>query len=120
MPVSVPLQTLEKASKRSGRRPVLRQAPELAGGEGAALEDPADLFRRAAAAINERYIPGALAYIETNRPELSARIDTAFDRVNREWEAAEPAAGPAFKRALREWFDLNLLAIEIYKGRENG
>ncbi len=80
--------------------------------------NPEGLFKIATAAINERYRPGTLEYIEAHRPELAGRIARAFDRVNDQW-AAGPAAGPGFKRALRTWYDLNLEAINIFKGRND-
>jgi len=79
--------------------------------------NPEGLFKTAAAAINERYNPGTLEYIQAHRPELAARIAKACDRVNAQW-AAGPAAGAGFKHALRTWYNLNLEAIDIFKRAE--
>jgi len=79
--------------------------------------NPEGLFEIAAAAINERYKPGTLEYIQAHRPEFAGQLSRAFDRVNDQW-AAGPAAGPGFKRALRAWYELSLEAIDIFKRAE--
>jgi len=79
--------------------------------------NPEGLFKITAAAISERYEPGALEYIQAHRPELAGQIARAFDRVNDQW-AAGPPAGAGFKHALRTWYNLNLEAINVFKRAE--
>ena len=80
------------------------------------IETPETLFLTALHAINEKYETGALEYIRDHRPELYGRIARAFERID---ETGAGGAGPsaAFKDALRTWYNLNLDAIRIFKGR---
>lgn len=77
---------------------------------------PQALFDRAVAAIARRYEVGTLARLDIERPDLAAEIERAMNRVEITWRESEPIATPAFRLALRTWYDLNILAIDYLRG----
>jgi len=85
---------------------------------------PADceaLFRAAVDAINKRFVPGTGFFerLQDERPDLAEAEKRAFDRLNQTWRESGPAASPAFKLALRTWYDSVITAIDYFKGGEN-
>jgi len=86
----------------------------------AAPADPETLFAAAVTAINGRYQLGTLEHLQDDRPDLADELARAFDRVNDTWresEKAGPLASPAFKLALRTWYNLTIMAIDYIQGR---
>ena len=85
---------------------------------------PADceaLFRAAVDAINKRFVPGTGFFerLQDERPDLAEAEKRAFDRLNQTWRESGPAASPAFKLALRTWYELNLDAMKEYEDYQN-
>ena len=81
------------------------------------IDDPVDLMKKALDAIAARYEDGTLEYIRDRRPELHGRLAQAMDRIDETGKIGGPGASAAFKDALRTWYNLNLDAIRIFKGR---
>lgn len=77
---------------------------------------PQALFDRAVAAIAKRYEVGTLARLDIERPDLADEIARVMDRVEVAWRESEQIATPAFRLALRTWYDLNILAIDYLRG----
>jgi len=81
------------------------------------IETPETLFLATLHAINARYEPGTLEYIRDHRPDLHGRLAIALDRID-ETGSGVGIATTAFKNALRTWFNLNIEAINLFKGRQ--
>ena len=77
---------------------------------------PEELFNIAVAAINKRFKMGTLERLAIERPDLAAEIARAMDRVGITWRESGPVGSPAFKLALRTWYDLIILAIDYFEG----
>jgi len=77
---------------------------------------PEELFNIAVAAINKRFKLGTLERLTIERPDLAAEIARAMDRVDITWRESGPVGSPAFKLALRTWYDLIILAIDYFEG----
>lgn len=84
------------------------------------IETPESIFAAAVAAINKRYQLGTLGRLAIERPDLAAEIERATDRVDITWRESGPVGSPAFKLALRTWYDLVILAIDYFEGATNG
>ncbi len=77
---------------------------------------PEELFNIAVAAINKRYQVGMMERLAIERPALTAEIARAMDRVEITWRESGPVGSPAFKLALRTWYDLKISAINYFRG----
>ncbi len=80
---------------------------------------PEELFKIAVAKINQRFQLGTLERLTIERPDLAAEIARAMDRVEITWRESGPVGSPAFKLALRTWYDLIILAIDYFEGGNN-
>jgi len=85
------------------------------------IETPETLFVRAVDAINKRFKPGTLEYIEGHAPELAEDIRRALDRLNQVWAGWIPGADLApFKLALRTYYNLIIRAVDLFEDSTNG
>ena len=106
-------------SFRSGKRPsesaISSESPPLA--ENKCLE----IFMNAAQEIDKRYVPGTIAYVSRNYPELERQIDESESEVNRIWFAVErhKANIEDLRAVIASWYRLNLTAIKIYSERHD-
>lgn len=89
------------------------------GDKPAAPAAPEELFNIAVAAINKRFKMGTLERLAIERPDLAAEIARAMDRVEITWRESGPVGSPAFKLALRTWYDLIILSIDYFEDGKN-
>jgi hypothetical protein len=76
-----------------------------------------DIFNKAVAVLNRKYIEGGTSYIEKYRPYLEKETQEAEDKLNKTWQLCSDGKLDLkdFRRDLIEWYQLNLRNIEIYR-----
>lgn len=75
------------------------------------------MFKKATDEIEKRYLKGTIDYIIENYGSLYKRINRAWKRLDEVWIAGRKgnATIEEFREVLKEWYLLNIKAIEIYK-----
>lgn len=86
--------------------------------EGAPLDPFLEMFEKAIAELNQRYVDGVTEYLQKNHPRLQAEIDKTEGKLNEVWRAGrEGKAGiEEFRQILDRWRQLHIKGIEIYAG----
>lgn len=106
-------------SFRARKRPSASalSSPSVTLAENKCLE----MFMNAAKEIDKRYVPGTIAYVSRNYPDLERKIDESESEVNRIWFAVEQgkATVQELRIAIASWYRLNLRAIKIYLERND-
>jgi hypothetical protein len=106
---------LRKALQAEYERRIQQEEEERLERESAA--DPfAALFKKALRQLNQRHIDGTLPYIEEHHPALCERMAEAEEQLEEVWKAglAGKATMQQYRKALSEWFRLQLRAIEVH------
>ena len=90
---------------------------QVKAGNGVSADAFLDIFNKAVAVLNKKYIEGSSSYIEKYRPYLEKETQEAEDKLNKTWElcSEEKMDLEDFRRDLIEWYKLNLRNIEIYR-----
>ena len=86
-------------------------------GNGVSADAFLDIFNKAVAVLNQKYIEGSSSYIEKYRPYLEKETQEAEDKLNKTWELCSDGKldKEDFRKDLTEWYKLNLRNIEIYR-----
>lgn len=86
-------------------------------GNGISQDVFLDIFNKAVAVLNKKYIEGGASYIEKYRPYLEKETQEAEDKLNKTWELCSEGKMDLedFRKDLIGWYKLNLRNIEIYR-----
>ena len=93
------------------------KAVGVKAGNGISQDVFLDIFNKAVAVLNQKYIEGGTSYIEKYRPYLEKETQEAEDKLNKTWESCNDGKldKEDFRKDLTEWYRLNLRNIEIYR-----
>ena len=75
-----------------------------------------DTFKEAMNDLEERYLPGALDYIQEDFSDLAQEIQEAEERINQLWLIAQATGGDLeqFRQAVERWKALHFRGVRFY------
>jgi len=87
--------------------------------DGVSSDVITEMITKAMNALNNKYIEGGIEYIDKYYPDLSSKIGSAEGIVNTQANACYGVKIELeeFRSALKNWYHLNINAIEIYRNK---